>query len=80
MARHRRANHLFVTWKGDHSPRHVHIYRGKHLIAKWDLDNGRVMEGKSAQGFGRSSPNWWQKENYENKEGRIEQPQKELRD
>ncbi|HVT48881.1 MAG TPA: hypothetical protein VHD57_13910 [Vicinamibacterales bacterium] len=29
---------MFITWKGDHSPRHVHGYRDGHLIAKWDLD------------------------------------------
>lgn len=36
---------MFLGWKGDHSPRHVHVYRDGQLIVKWDLDNSRVMEG-----------------------------------
>jgi len=37
---------VFVTWKGDHSPRHVHVYRDGVLIVKWDLDLGQPMSGK----------------------------------
>lgn len=37
---------MFVTWKGDHSPRHVHVYRDGVLIVKWDLDHGQPMTGK----------------------------------
>jgi hypothetical protein len=35
-----------VTWKGDHSPRHVHVYRDGMFVAKWDLDNNVSMMGK----------------------------------
>ncbi|MBI4406211.1 MAG: hypothetical protein HY537_18775 [Deltaproteobacteria bacterium] len=42
----RRGNYSFRTWVGDHSPRHVHIYRDGKLIAKWNLDAGVVMEGR----------------------------------
>lgn len=42
----RRGNYTFVTWKGDHSPRHVHIYRDGRLMAKWNLDRGVLMEGR----------------------------------
>lgn len=38
MDKERRGGYVFITWKGDHSPRHVHGYRDGHLIAKWDLD------------------------------------------
>jgi hypothetical protein len=47
MGKIRRGGYIFVTWKGDHSPRHVHVYRDGVLIVKWDLDNRKPMVGKS---------------------------------
>ena len=35
-----------MTWKGDHFPRHVHVYRDGRLILKWDLDNHKSMAGR----------------------------------
>jgi hypothetical protein len=32
MSRIRRGNYVFVTWSGDHDPRHVHVYRGSRLV------------------------------------------------
>ncbi len=46
MGKVRRGGYVFVTWKGDHSPRHVHVYRDGVLIVKWDLDHGQPMIGK----------------------------------
>ena len=40
MGKVRRGGYIFVPWKGDHSPRHVHIYRDGALIVKWDLIAG----------------------------------------
>ena len=45
MAKIRRGNHVFLSWTGDHSPRHVHVYRDGRLVVKWDLDNKRPMVG-----------------------------------
>ena len=45
MARIRRGGFIFLTWKGDHPPRHVHVYRDSTLILKWDLDNKTAMKG-----------------------------------
>ncbi len=36
---------MFVTWKGDHTPRHVHVYRDGKFIVKWDLENQKPMKG-----------------------------------
>ena len=36
---------MFLTWIGDHSPRHVHVYRDGVLVVKWDLEHGKSMEG-----------------------------------
>jgi len=47
MSKVRRGGYIFVTWKGDHSPRHVHVYRDGVLIVKWDLDNRNPMVGKA---------------------------------
>jgi len=43
----RRENYVFLTWKGDHSPRHVHVYRDGKLVLKWNLDAGVPMKGKA---------------------------------
>jgi hypothetical protein len=48
MGKIRRGNYLFVTWKGDHGPRHVHVYRDARLIVKWDLENGKPMKGHAS--------------------------------
>jgi Domain of unknown function (DUF4160) len=45
MGKIRRGGYIFVSWKSDHPPRHVHVYRERKLIVKWDLDNGRPMKG-----------------------------------
>jgi hypothetical protein len=45
MGKIRRGNHLFVTWIGDHG-HHVHIFKDGRLVAKWDLTEGRVLEGR----------------------------------
>ena len=47
MGKIRRGNYVFVTWRTDHGPRHVHVYKDGHFVLKWDLDNGKVMKGKA---------------------------------
>ena len=49
MARIRRGGYIFITWKGDHSPRHVHVYRDGRLVVKWDLENGKPMKGSATR-------------------------------
>lgn len=46
MGRVRRGSYIFVTWKGDHSPRHVHVYRDRKLVVKWNLDDRVPMKGR----------------------------------
>ena len=38
---------MFVTWRGDHTPWHVHVYRDGKFIVKWDLENRKAMKGKA---------------------------------
>jgi len=45
MSKIRRGNYVFLAWKGDHRPRHVHVFKDGELVVKWDLDNGRAMKG-----------------------------------
>lgn len=47
MGKVRRGNFIFVTWIGDHSPRHVHVYRDGKLVLKWNLDAKLPMQGKA---------------------------------
>ena len=47
MTKIRRGNYIFLTWTGDHSPRHVHVYRDGKLVVKWDLRNQKPMKGNA---------------------------------
>jgi len=47
MSKIRRGGYVFVTWAGDHGPKHVHVYRNGVLIVKWDLENNTAMKGKA---------------------------------
>ena len=47
MPRIRRGNYVFVSWIGDHAPRHVHVYKDGKLVVKWDLDNRVTMKGRT---------------------------------
>ena len=50
MGKQRRGGYIFITWKGDHPPRHVHVYRDGRLVVKWDLDNQKAMKGTATRG------------------------------
>ena len=49
MAKLRRGGYVLVTWKGDHPPRHVHVYRDGKLVVKWDLDHKKPMRGQATR-------------------------------
>ncbi len=49
MARVRRGGWVLVMGTGDHSPRHVHDYRDRRLIVKWDLENCKPMSGSATR-------------------------------
>ncbi|MFQ5680269.1 MAG: DUF4160 domain-containing protein [Gemmatimonadota bacterium] len=48
MGKIRRGGYVFISWKGDHGPYHVHVYRDGQVIVKWDLENGVPMRGKAS--------------------------------
>ena len=49
MGKIRRGGYVFVTWVGDHSPYHVHVYRDRELVLKWDLENHVSMKGEPSR-------------------------------
>lgn len=49
MAKIRRGGYVLLTWKGDHTPSHVHVYRYGKFIVKWDLENGQAIRGNASQ-------------------------------
>lgn len=49
MSKVRRGGYVFLTWSGDHSPRHVHVYRDGKLLLKWDLENEKPMAGSATR-------------------------------
>jgi hypothetical protein len=49
MGKLRRGGYVFVWWKGNHAPRHVHVYRDGKFVVKWDLDNDKAMKGDASR-------------------------------
>ena len=49
MSKIRRGNFIFLTWSGDHAPRHVHVYKDGKPVVKWDLDNWKAMKGAASK-------------------------------
>lgn len=49
MGKLRRGGYIFVSWIGDHAPRHVHVYRDGELVVKWDLDHRKAMKGEASR-------------------------------
>lgn len=47
VSKFRRGNYVFLTWVGDHSPRHVHVYKDGILVVKWNLEDWVAMEGEA---------------------------------
>jgi hypothetical protein len=44
MGRKKAGGFVFVTYKGDHPPIHVHIEKNGKDIGRWDIENQRIME------------------------------------
>ena len=47
MSKIRRGGYVFMAFKGDHPPRHVHVYRNGRLVVKWDLEHRAAMKGRA---------------------------------
>lgn len=47
MGKIRRGGYVFITWIGDHAPRHVHVYKEGVLALKWDLEHDVAMRGRA---------------------------------
>ena len=48
MGKIRRGGYVFISWKGEHSPRHVHVYRDDRLVVKWNLEKQLAIEGEAS--------------------------------
>jgi hypothetical protein len=53
MGKLRRGGYIFIWWKADHPPRHVHLYRDGKLVVKWDLDNLSAAKAATKAAFHR---------------------------
>ncbi len=47
MTKLRRSGYVFMMWKTDHLPRHVQVYRDREFVVRWDLQQGRALEGSA---------------------------------
>lgn len=46
MGRIRRGGYVFISWKGDHDPRHVHVFKDRKLVLKWDVESWVAIKGR----------------------------------
>lgn len=46
MGKIKRGGYIFVTWIGDHAPRHVHVFKNSRLVLIWNLERSVVISGK----------------------------------
>ena len=49
MGKIKKGGYVFLSWVGDHAPRHVHVYRSRKLVLKWDLENWKSMKGTASK-------------------------------
>lgn len=49
MSKIRRGGYVFLAWKGDHGPRHVHVYSRGVLVLRWDLEHRLPMTGHASR-------------------------------
>ena len=45
MTKIRRGGYIFLTWVGDHGPRHVHVFKDDKPVCKFNLEDWVVMKG-----------------------------------
>ncbi len=48
MGKIKRGGYVFITWKGEHDPRHVHVFEDGKEILKWNLEDSVAMKGKAS--------------------------------
>ena len=44
VGRKRAGGYVFVTYKGDHPPLHVHIFKNQEFIGRWDIEHQCPMD------------------------------------
>ena len=49
MGKIKKGGYIFLSWIGDHSPKHVHVYKSGKLIVKWDIENWMPMRGNASK-------------------------------
>lgn len=49
MGRIRRGGYLIDWWIGDHTPKHVHVYRDGTLVAKVEVPGMLVLSGRMSR-------------------------------
>jgi hypothetical protein len=45
----RRGGYVFITWVGDHDPRHVHVFKSGKEVLKWNLAADMAIKGKATK-------------------------------
>ena len=49
MGKIRCGGYVFITWVGDHDPKHVHVFKNGKEVLKWNLEAQVVIEGKATK-------------------------------
>ncbi|MEK7378339.1 MAG: DUF4160 domain-containing protein [Candidatus Binatota bacterium] len=49
MGKIKRGGYVFITWVGDHDPKHVHVFREGKEVLKWNLEAEVAIDGKTTK-------------------------------
>ena len=49
MGKIRRGGYVFISWVGDHDPKHVHVFKEGKEVLKWNLKAQAVIEGTATK-------------------------------
>jgi len=49
VGREKRGGYVFDWWIGDHTPKHVHVYKDGHLLAKIQVPDILVLNGHASK-------------------------------
>lgn len=50
----KRKGYVLRIYSGDHPPLHVHVFKGRKLLDRYDLEHGGFMDGTIGRHRGRA--------------------------
>ena len=49
MGKIKRGGYVFISWIGDHDPKHVHVFKEGKEVVKWNIEAQFAIERKATK-------------------------------